>query len=145
MKVEEMIEDTHLIMQETVQRLGDKIRPEYTILDPDQKLKRFVAAQAARQAERRQVSTSAASADWDTVFDQVNKLWTSNEQRATALGKGRFIVAALDLLQKAEAEIGKGDEATDRSVGRVLDRIAGIVSGEAAWIAAMYVERSRGK
>jgi len=48
MKVEEMIEDTHLIMQETVQRLGDKIRPEYTILDPDQKLKRFVAKKADR-------------------------------------------------------------------------------------------------
>lgn len=104
-----------------------------------------VAAQAAKQMERRQVSATASTADWDNCFDQINKLWASNEQRTTALGKGRFIVAALDLLQRAEEEIGKGDDATDRSVGRVLDRIAGIVSGDAAWIAAMYVERSRGK
>jgi hypothetical protein len=102
-----------------------------------------VAAQTARQMERRQVSQTAPSANWDTVYDQINKLWTSNELRSTALGKGRFVVAALDLLEKAEAELGTGDEATARAVGKVLDRIAGILGGDAAWIAAMYVDRSQ--
>jgi len=99
--------------------------------------------QAARLAERRSVSTTATAGSWDTVHDQINKLWATYEHRNILTGKGRFVIDALDLVSKSVATLGTSGEADERAVSRILDRIAACVNSDATWIATLHAARQR--
>jgi len=99
--------------------------------------------QAARLAERRAVSVSSAAGSWDTVHDQINKLWATYEHRNILTGKGRFVVDALDLVAKAAADIAGSGESEERAVSRILERIASCVNTDATWVSVLYADRTR--
>lgn len=100
-----------------------------------------LAAQEARASERRAVTVNAAAASWDTVYDQVSKLWAEAEFRNMSSGRGRFLVAAMDVVDRALETVGVNGEAEERSFSRVLDRIASSVNADPALFAAVFFDR----
>lgn len=97
-------------------------------------------AEVARLAERKTVATAAPSANWDGVMDQVMKLWADTESRNMAVGKARFLSAALNLVDQAMDTVGAAD---DRALTRVLERIGSSTGSDPAVLALLLLERRR--
>ena len=110
---------------------------------------RDAAALASRQQsiQKRTVESSTAGS-WDEVYDQVSRLWANAEYRALPTGRGRYFDNAMTIVLDAMANglypaEGKADEVVERSLSRVIERIASMTSSDAAFIAYLLFERRK--
>jgi hypothetical protein len=86
------------------------------------------AEQKAVAGIRRAASFKGAEAVWEAVYHEVNQVFTGVRARAYGTTQARLLVKALPLVYRAEqaarAEEPGADEAHERQLNRVLDRIA---------------------
>lgn len=103
-------------------------------------------AQQTVTAQQRAVEAVAGNT-WEAVYDQASRLWASSELRSLPIGRARYISAALDMVSEAMDRLypkdGKVDEATERNLSRVLDRIASMAQSDSAVIAYLLFEKRK--
>ncbi len=99
---------------------------------------------AMKQAAPAPRPTPAAGTGWDGVAEQISRLYAQAPFRALPQGKARFANEALYLLVEAMDALypDDADEHTERSLARVLDRIANASEIPAA-VLAFELERLR--
>ncbi len=83
-------------------------------------------AAAATQPTQPRTPSSAYSADWDGVYENVSRIYHETPNRTFAQGKARYASEALYALAQAMETVypENPDDATERSLSRILDRIA---------------------
>jgi hypothetical protein len=101
----------------------------------------LAAMKAAAPAPR---ATPAVGTGWDAVVEQLSRLYSEAPFRALPQGKARYANEALYLLVDAMENLytEPTDEQTERSLARVLDRIANTSEIPAA-VLAFELERLR--
>ncbi len=114
----------------------------------------YVKAQdAAATAQRQQAAQkkfvqSETFSSWDEIYDQVSRMWAGSEYRALASGKARFLRQAMEMVEKAMAELlpegAKTNEQTERGLSRVIERVASMTGSDATILAYMLFERRKG-
>jgi len=89
-------------------------------------------------------AVAAAASGWDAVTEQLSRLYAEAPFRALPQGKARYANEALYILVEAMDNLYSdgADEATERSLARVLDRIANSSEIPAA-VLAFELERLR--
>lgn len=119
-----------------------------TVVDWEHAKERDAAALASRQqAVNRKVKEATAYGSWDEIYDQVSRLWASSEGRALPSGRGRFIDAALSLVEKGMDTMypaeGKPDDLTERGLSRVIERVASYTQSDSALLSYLLFERRK--
>ncbi|MCS6777480.1 MAG: hypothetical protein RMJ43_12825 [Chloroherpetonaceae bacterium] len=101
-------------------------------------------AASRQQSEVRPAPVDVHADSWDALYDQIARLYATTPYRSLPQGKARYanealytLVEAMDTLYPADA-----DEMTERSLARILDRIAG-ASEIPASVLAFELERLR--
>jgi len=123
-----------------------------TVADWEYTKARDGAAIANRQQSLQRRSTESATlSTWDETYERVSRMWASFEHRSLPSGRGRFLDAALAMVEEAmerlypgEAE-GKKDETAERGLSRVIERIAGMTSSDPAVVAYLLLQRRKNK
>lgn len=109
---------------------------------------RDAAMQAQQNATvQKQATDFATGSTWEDVYDQASRLWANSELRSLPIGRGRYISAALNMLSEAMDRLypkeGKVDDATERGLSRVIDRIASMAQSDSAVIAYLLEEKRK--
>ncbi len=99
---------------------------------------------AARQAVPAPRTAPSGSTGWDGITEQISRLYAQAPFRALPQGKARYANEALYLLVEAMDALypEDADEHTERSLARILDRIANASEIPAA-VLAFELERLR--
>ncbi len=157
------IEETHINMGATIQQPGNmqvtlevvqslfnqplKIRiiEGVTLQDWTSTKDREVRVAAMHQAvTERRIAQDASLEGWDGVYEYVARLYVQTPLRALPQGKARYVNDALYVIADAMDRIypDNPDEITERSLARILERIASASDIPAA-ILAFELERLR--
>jgi hypothetical protein len=103
-------------------------------------------AQQSASAQKRAIEFAAGNT-WEDVYEQASRLWGNAELRSLPVGRGRYIAAAMDMVSEAMDRLypkeGKVDEATERGLSRVIDRIASMAQSDSAVIAYLLFEKRK--
>lgn len=101
-------------------------------------------AAARQQPEVHAAPVEAPANSWDALYDQIARLYATTPYRSLPQGKARYAVEALYTLVEAMDTLypPDADEMTERSLARILDRIAG-ASEIPASVLAFELERMR--
>jgi hypothetical protein len=99
-----------------------------------------------QQAVVRAQKETASAGTWDEVYERVARLWSATENRGQATGRARFIVGSLALIEEAACNfypevLTKPEDAQERGLSRVLERVASYSNTEAATLCTMLFER----
>jgi hypothetical protein len=108
-------------------RLQLRIIEGTTLADWEAAKERDAKILAMKQAPvETQPVASAPSDSWEAVYEQLGRLYAQAQHRSLPQGKARYANEALYLLVEAMDSIYKdtGDDASERSLGRALDRIS---------------------
>lgn len=102
---------------------------------------------AQRAVERTQRDTAAAGS-WDEVYERIARLWGAAEFRGQTAGRARFVASALNVIEEATHRLyptvlTKAEEAQERGLSRVLERVASYTSSDATTLGVMLFERLR--
>ncbi|HLJ56163.1 MAG TPA: hypothetical protein VKT77_14075 [Chthonomonadaceae bacterium] len=101
---------------------------------------------ASKQADPQAFTTAprAAAGTWDSIYEQLSRLFAQSPHRALPQGKARYANEALYLLVEAMDTIypENPDEHTERNLARAIDRIA-MNSDIPAPVVAFELERLR--
>lgn len=83
-------------------------------------------ASAAAQPQAQRAAATTYSADWDGIYERITAIYHETPSRNLPQGKARFLSEALFALSEAMGNLypDNPDEATERSLSRVLDRIS---------------------
>lgn len=117
---------TEVVRQMFGQPLKVRIIEGLTMADWEATKERDASLAALKQAAPSPRAAAVAASGWDAVTEQLSRLYTEAPFRALPQGKARYANEALYVLLDAmETLYPEGaDEATERSLARVLDRIA---------------------
>lgn len=93
---------------------------------------------------QRQITQAAVSEGWDGVYEYIARLYVQTPLRALPQGKARYLSDALYVLAEAMDKLypEEPDEVTERSLARIIDRIASAADVPAAMV-AFELERLR--
>jgi hypothetical protein len=101
------------------------------------------AEEAAVSGIRRAASFKGAEAVWETANHDINLIFTGVRARAYGTTKARLLIKALPVLYNAEqaarAEEPQGDDAHQRQLNRIIDRIATNVDLSPTAVAVEYM------
>ncbi len=110
------------------------------------KLRDAAVIAGQQQAVVRSQKETAAAGTWDEVYERIARLWTGAEHRGQAGGRARFLHSSMTVLEEATRRIypdaaTKPDEAQERGLSRVLERIASYTNSDAAMVGALLFGR----
>jgi hypothetical protein len=116
-----------------------------TLADWEATRQREAQAAAMKQAAMtRHTTETTRSASWDVLYDRLSELYAEIPYRTLPQGKARYanialytIVEAMDTLY-----IEDGDEVMERSLARIIDRVANVTEIPAT-VLAFELERLR--
>ena len=97
-----------------------------------------------KQTNVRKISESSQTNTWDSLADRVTQMYTATPQRTFPQVKARYVTEALYFIVEAMDELysDEPDELTERSLAKVIDRIANAVEMPATMV-AYELERLR--
>ena len=122
-----------------------------TVADWDYVKARDAATVAGhQQAMVRSQKEVVAAGTWDEVYERIARLWTAAEFRGQVGGRARFVLSALDVLEEATRRfyptvITKAEEAQERGLSRVIERVASYSGSDATVIGLLLFERLKNK
>lgn len=100
---------------------------------------------STQQTVQRQVATTAAFASWDDVYERLSRLWAGTENRGVAMGRGRYMIAAFELVEEAIERLypagEKPDDLNERGLSRVLERIGSYTNTDPTVLAYLLLQR----
>lgn len=99
-----------------------------------------------QQSVQRQANTTAAFASWEEVYERVSRLWAATENRSIAIGRGRYMTAAFEIVDEAMTRLyptddAKPDDLTERGLSRVLERVGSYTNTDPAVLAYLLLQR----
>ena len=107
------------------------------------------AEEKAVSGIRRAASFKGAEALWETANHEINLVFTGVRARAYGTTRARLLIKALPVLYKAEqaarAEEPQADEAHERQLNRIIDRIATNVDLSPTAVALEYMRFGAGQ
>lgn len=97
-----------------------------------------------QQTVTRKVAENVNADSWDALYDQIARLYAQTPHRALPQGKARYANEALYMLVEAMDTLysDNADEVTERSLSRILERIANAAEIPAPML-AFELERLR--
>lgn len=116
-----------------------------TLADWEATKERDARVAAMHQAHtERHIAQAATIEGWDGVYEYIARLYVQTPLRALPQGKARYLSDALYVLAEAMDRLypEEPDEMTERSLARILDRIASAADVPAALV-AFELERLR--
>lgn len=96
---------------------------------------------------QKQVIANTAYGSWDDIYEQVSRLWSQSDNRSTATGRARYLGKAMALVSEAMPRLystggGKADDAVERGLARVVERIGSYTNSDPAILAYLLFQRS---
>jgi len=123
---------------------GNSIQEWEIVKDREAKAAAARAASAAAAASKPALGQGVYNASWDSVHDAVSRAHSDTPVRTLPQGKARYANEALYILAQAMDNLypDPPDEASERGVARILDRISHL-SDIPAPVLAFELERLR--
>ena len=145
--------ETRIAIEKAVRDATGSQNVSYRLIEGDTladweytKARDAAASSGQQQALVRSQKETAAHGTWDEVYERVARLWTAAEFRGQAGGRARFLHSALDALAEATSRLypdvaTKPDDAQERGLSRVIERVASYTNSDAAIIGVMLFDR----
>ena len=100
------------------------------------------------QNAQRQTTETAAFASWEEIYERVSRLWSTTDNRSLAIGRGRYMTAAFEIVEEAvtrlyPADGGKPDDLNERGLSRVLERVGSYTNTDPAVLAYLLLQRKK--
>ena len=104
--------------------------------------------QQQQQVFERQTATSLNFGSWEDIYEQAGRLWAGAPNRSQAMGRGRFLESALQLLSEAIDKVyptfdTTQEEMSERGLSRVIERIGSYTSTDPVIIAALLIAKRK--
>jgi hypothetical protein len=145
--------ETRLAIEKAVRDVTGTETVTYRLIEGDSladweyvKARDSAAATGQQQAAIRTQKESTSAGTWDEVYERLARMWTAAQFRGQAAGRARFLHSALDVLEEATNRfypdaVTKPDDAQERGLSRVIERVASYTSSDAALIGILLFDR----
>lgn len=145
--------ETRLAIEKAVRDVTGTESVSYRLIEGDTladweyvKARDQAAATGQQQAIVRTQKETVSAGTWDEVYERIARLWTAAQFRGQAAGRARFLHSALDVLEEATTRFypdaaTKPDDAQERGLSRVIERIASYTTTDAAVVGVLLFDR----
>lgn len=145
--------ETRLAIEKAVRDVTGTETVTYRLIEGDTlsdweyvKARDQAAVSGQQQAIARTQKETVSAGTWDEVYERIARLWTAAQFRGQAAGRARFLHSALDVLAEATVRfypdaVTKPDDAQERGLSRVIERIASYTTSDASVIGVLLFDR----
>ncbi len=94
----------------------------------------------AEQMARKQATVERAYTSWDTLYEQVGRLFAQTPGRSLAINRARYLSQAIEMVRDALTRLPLDTEHDERQLNRVIERIATNAEVPSALVALLVLQ-----
>ncbi len=94
----------------------------------------------AEQTARKQATLERAYTSWDTLYEQVGRLFAQTPGRSLATNRARYLSQAIEMVRDALTRLPLDTEHDERQLNRVIERIATNAEVPSALVALLVLQ-----